>query len=135
MAKISLAAIKAIFETGDKPTQAQFADTWDSFFHKDDAVPPASVAGVEPIVLATTSTTASQAIGAGKMVTHIIVEVGSASQNMNVGTTANGSNIVDAEPLLPGTEVVIARDIYFKNAATLHFSQLSGTNTIKIYTR
>ncbi|MBU2526150.1 MAG: hypothetical protein KKC03_06085 [Bacteroidetes bacterium] len=46
MAKVSLAAIKNWFKTGLKPTQAQFWDTWDSFRHKDDAVPAAEVEGL-----------------------------------------------------------------------------------------
>ena len=34
----SLAQIKAWFETGDRPTQTQFENTWDSFQHVDDTV-------------------------------------------------------------------------------------------------
>ena len=33
--KKSLEVIKSWFETGDIPTQQQFYDTWDSFYHKD----------------------------------------------------------------------------------------------------
>lgn len=36
--KQSLAALKNFFLTGSKPTQAQFADTLDSFRHKDDPI-------------------------------------------------------------------------------------------------
>lgn len=31
--------IKGYFNTGDKPTQQQYHDTWDSFWHKDEALP------------------------------------------------------------------------------------------------
>ena len=31
--------IKSYFQTGDKPTQEQYYDTWDSFWHKDDVLP------------------------------------------------------------------------------------------------
>ncbi|HAO14126.1 MAG TPA: hypothetical protein DDE71_00945 [Tenacibaculum sp.] len=34
--KKSLEQIKSWFETGDVPTQQQFYDTWDSFYHKDN---------------------------------------------------------------------------------------------------
>lgn len=34
MGIISLSAIKAFFETGDKPNQEEFSNTWDSFWHK-----------------------------------------------------------------------------------------------------
>ena len=33
--KKSLEVIKSWFESGDIPTQQQFYDTWDSFYHKD----------------------------------------------------------------------------------------------------
>lgn len=38
MAKQSLNNIKNWFKTGLKPTQNQFWDTWDSFWHKDEAI-------------------------------------------------------------------------------------------------
>lgn len=31
-------AIKEYFQTGDKPTQDQYYDTWDSFWHKDEVI-------------------------------------------------------------------------------------------------
>lgn len=31
--------IRGYFETGDKPTQEQYHDTWDSFWHKDEEIP------------------------------------------------------------------------------------------------
>ncbi len=30
--------IKSYFETGDQPTQEQYQDTWDSFWHKDESL-------------------------------------------------------------------------------------------------
>ena len=39
MAKVSLAQIKNWFRTRLKPTQAQYWDTWDSFWHKDEVLP------------------------------------------------------------------------------------------------
>lgn len=41
-----LNTIKNWFKTGHKPTQQQFWDTWDSFFHKDDKVPISSIDGL-----------------------------------------------------------------------------------------
>ncbi|EGV44336.1 hypothetical protein BZARG_798 [Bizionia argentinensis JUB59] len=43
----NLSTIKNWFKTGLKPTQAQFWATWDSFRHKDDAIPLASIDGLE----------------------------------------------------------------------------------------
>ena len=30
--------IKSYFQTGDKPTQDQYHNTWDSFWHKDEVI-------------------------------------------------------------------------------------------------
>ncbi|OBX20949.1 MULTISPECIES: hypothetical protein [Bizionia] len=43
----SLSTIKNWFKTGLKPTQAQFWATWDSFRHKDEAIPLDSVNGLQ----------------------------------------------------------------------------------------
>ncbi|MDB0603201.1 hypothetical protein PL373_19120 [Tenacibaculum maritimum] len=43
MAKVNLNTIKNWFKTGLKPTQEQFFSTWDSFWHKDDAIPATSI--------------------------------------------------------------------------------------------
>ncbi len=135
MAKISLAAIKAIFVTGAKPTQAQFYDMFDSYQHKDDTIPSASVAGLDPLIVATSGSTGSQAVGAGKLVTHIVVEGGASAQNINIGTAAAGNDFADAEPISANGTAVIQINHYFKTAGTVHFSALSGSNTFKIYTR
>ena len=52
MAKVSLNIIKNWFKTGLKPTQQQFWDTWDSFFHKDDKIPVESVEGLNALIAA-----------------------------------------------------------------------------------
>lgn len=49
MAKVNLTVIKNWFKTGLKPTQEQFSDTWDSFWHKDEMIPVAKIEGVQPI--------------------------------------------------------------------------------------
>lgn len=42
----SLNTIRNWFTTGKKPTQSQFWDTWDSFFHKDEQIPTAKIEGL-----------------------------------------------------------------------------------------
>ncbi|TXD87776.1 hypothetical protein ESY86_15810 [Subsaximicrobium wynnwilliamsii] len=37
--------IKTYFEIGDKPTEEQYQDTWDSFVHKDDQIPAEKIDG------------------------------------------------------------------------------------------
>ena len=50
MAVQTLNTIKNWFKTGLKPSEAQFWDTWDSFWHKQDTIPVASVTGLESIL-------------------------------------------------------------------------------------
>lgn len=40
---VNLNTIKNWFKTGYKPTQQQFWDTWDSFFHKEDQIPISNI--------------------------------------------------------------------------------------------
>ncbi|MBY0244191.1 MAG: hypothetical protein K2Q03_01930 [Sphingobacteriaceae bacterium] len=44
---VNLNTIKNWFKTGLKPTQAQFWDTWDSFWHKDEKIPTTAIDGLE----------------------------------------------------------------------------------------
>jgi hypothetical protein len=46
----NLNTIKNWFKTGLKPTQQQFWDTWDSFWHKDDAIPVANIEGIDNLL-------------------------------------------------------------------------------------
>ena len=50
MSKRTLTQLKAWFEKEDKPTQAQFWDWLDSFFHKDDNIPSAQVEGLQGLL-------------------------------------------------------------------------------------
>ena len=50
MAKKSLNIIKSWFKTGLFPTQQQFWDTWDSFFHKDDNIPASQVENLQNLL-------------------------------------------------------------------------------------
>jgi len=48
--KQSLNTLKTWFRRGIKPTQSQFSDLFDSFFHKDENVPAASVEGLQELL-------------------------------------------------------------------------------------
>ena len=47
MAKTALNTIKSWFKTGLKPTETQFANTFDSFHHKDESIPQTSIANLQ----------------------------------------------------------------------------------------
>lgn len=50
MAQKTRAELKAFFETGDKPTQQQFSDWLDSYFHKDDTISTDNINGLQLIL-------------------------------------------------------------------------------------
>lgn len=64
MAKQSLATIKSWFKRGAKPTAAQFASVFDSFFHKDESIPQSNISE-----LGTTITALETLIGKNKQIT------------------------------------------------------------------
>jgi hypothetical protein len=55
MAKVSLNQIKQWFETDDQPTQEQFFDVWDSFYHKDGEIPLSSIQNLQNLLNAKAS--------------------------------------------------------------------------------
>lgn len=145
--KVSLATIKNWFKTGLKPTQSQFWDTWDSFFHKDDLIPTANVAGLDaalsglptPEQLAVLATVAPVVVNvagsgtynlaAGKLLEVVVAD--GASGSAKVGTSASGNEIVES-PISTGAPMVARVDFYTVAGATIHFT---GTFTAKIYLR
>ena len=46
----SLSTLLSWFKTGLKPTENQFAQSWSSFWHKDDLIPQSSVNGLQSIL-------------------------------------------------------------------------------------
>lgn len=51
MSIVSLNTIKNWFKTGSKPTQPQFWDAWDSFYHKSSDIPAANVEGLTELLV------------------------------------------------------------------------------------
>lgn len=145
--KQSLSTIKNWFRTALKPTQAQFWDTWDSFWHKDDLIPVESVDGLDDALsrlptpeqlaaLAAVAPTvvnvagsATLSVVAGKLVETVIAE-GSAG-TAKIGLSAGGNDIVESS-VGPGAPLVARVDVYAIGAITLHFT---GNFTAKIYLR
>ena len=50
MSTQSIANLKQYFKTGAKPTEAQFANLIDSFFHKEDTVPAENIEGINALI-------------------------------------------------------------------------------------
>ena len=50
MAIVNLNTIKNWFKTGLKPSQLQFWDTWDSFWHKEEKIPTSAIEGIDDLI-------------------------------------------------------------------------------------
>lgn len=50
MAKVNINTLKNWFKTGLKPTQQQFWDTWDSYWHKDQKIPIKTIDGLADLI-------------------------------------------------------------------------------------
>jgi len=79
MPKVSKSTVKSWFQQYDKPTESQFSDTWDSFWHKDEMIPTSKVeefnAAVNAIIEASEGivrTTGDQTVNGTKTFGNII---------------------------------------------------------------
>ena len=148
MAKQSVATIKSWFQTGDKPTQAQFWDWLESFIHKDDPITTSQVTGLNTTlstlatqasvdalkgtVLSASASTFSTSIAAGTIL-HVLRIKSTSAITFNLGTSVGGSQILAAESLGVGEVGVYTLDRDFETLQTIYFSGLAGTTSIKIY--
>lgn len=152
MAVITLSAIKNLFLTGGKPTQVQYHNVWDSFFHKSETVPQASVTGLEAALAdvptqesiddlnaALAGTTVSKtngqtiAVESGKLVDVVIV-TSATSQNVKI---ESGSGLEDVVPLTAfsaGQTRLFRCDFLSVGASTLTVT-CTGSITIKYFKR
>jgi hypothetical protein len=71
MAKQSLSTIKNWFKTSQKPSQSQFWDSWDSFWHKDQKIPINCIDKLDEILLAKASGESVNNIRAGIIFTSV----------------------------------------------------------------
>lgn len=143
-----LNTLKAWFETGDKPTQSNFWDWLDSYWHKSETIPQSSVDGLEDaltgfatmndiaalkaINLTTFSSSASLNIPAGT-IAHVVRVKSTSAITFNLGTSGGGNQILDAEALSANQVGVYTTDFDCETLTTIHFSGLAGTTNIKIF--
>jgi hypothetical protein len=118
----SLSTILSWFKTGLKPTENQFAQSWSSFWHKDDSLPQTSITGLQDILnslnqstqqpdtITFTNTTGVYIIPAGKMLTVLIVE-SATDQILSVGSAAGLNDMMDSEQIPAGQPYALRMDI------------------------
>ena len=141
MAKTDRNIIKQWFTTGSFPTEQQFWNWLDSFFHKDDLIPIASVDGLVALInnlplsgSATSLAPASKTIDAGKLINAILL-TSADSMTVKVGTTLGG-NELDTYIIDANTSGLIDKRMYSDGSLTIYITPTTaGTCNYKIYTQ
>jgi hypothetical protein len=123
--------IKTWFETGDYPTQQQFADAWDSYWNKLEGIPISAVTGLSTVlnalqpnlpIVGDVAGNGTVVLPAGKLILCIVLYAASASGEVMLGATAGASDWATVE--LPNTtdeqtQILLRRTAV---ATTLHFT-------------
>lgn len=148
MATQTRSVIKNWFRTGLKPVEQQFWDWIDSFWHKSDSIPTASIEGLDAALSSLPTTQQLQAIAdfapklvsfsgsgtydipAGKLLQTVVLEADS-TNNMKVGLTSGGNEIDETE-VVANSAYTLSYVSYFKVQTTIYFT---GNGTAKIYIR
>jgi hypothetical protein len=125
--------IKTWFETGDFPTQQQFWDAWDSYWHKEDAIPIAAVSGLadilytipvntNQIINGSISGTGTVALPAGKLVYGLAVFAADGDGDILLGTNAGGADWATIGVLASDDSMFEILNKYRTTPTTIHFT-------------
>lgn len=157
MAKTARNTIKTWFETGDFPTQEQFWNWLDSFWHKDDKLPTSQIDGLDAlingkattsditnlqtqinnIVSGPTSKTLNEnsavTIPEGKLLQKLVVDPSGDLDAFGVGIGDGGYDILPAIPVASGDAQVFILDLYAKAERTIWINGITSQTNVKIY--
>jgi hypothetical protein len=145
MAIKSVNDLKSFFETGDKPTQQQFWDWLESFFHKQEGIAISDVTNLQNTLNSKAEGSAINAltpilldegqssieIPAGKYINDIVV-IAPTAIYITVGTTNSGTELSEVVSCNnDGTLLGIRK--FFKQATTIYFGGVLSNTQIIIY--
>ena len=144
MSVVTKDILKTYFETGDYPTQAQFANLIDSLRSEEDpialtdlseevitAINDAGGSGNPPIVTAPGAN--SVIIPNGVLIDLIVVFYGDGI-NFSAGWTTGGIDVVDNYTVI-GSVCPISTAVYNIETRTLHLNGVGVDTIIKLYKR
>lgn len=153
MAKQSIDQLKQWFQTQDFPTQQQFYDWMESYYHLDSEIPINKVTGLTTQLQAINNALANINIGgdggglppvvlinesswtapAGTMVDDY-VGIDDVDTVISAGTTPGATDIFNSVTFSPGDNVY-TRKKYFKDEQTIFFTGKQPTTVIIIFRR
>lgn len=141
--------LKNWFRTGLKPTQQQFWDLLDSYWHKNDPIPGGSVVGFEALevrvsnlegfqsVVQLSGNTASitYQIPANRLLEKFLIK-STANMEFRVSSSPGLNDIPVGSEITAGQIAIGYTDIYADGATkNIYFENLAGTVTIVVYLR
>lgn len=138
-------AAKQWFQTGDKPTQAQFYQVFDWLRWNDEKVPITDIDGLSELLQQLGSSSSDQGekktynadgsynLPAGFLLEKIIVLMGTSSE-VRIGTAPGLDDILPDQPMSSDGEVVVL-NIYTKAGRTLYFTGLNAGTSIIFFKR
>ena len=86
-----------------------------------------------PVTLSVTGSSTSYTIAAGMLLTAIVI-IGDTNQTIDIGTSAGGTDITEDFVCVGGEAAMLGSiNLYSGPGKTIYFSNLTGSNTIKIY--
>ena len=131
MAARTRAQLKAYFENGDKPTQAEFADLIDSFPNlTDDTI---GLVSCKTRTYPGSVGTSGEPFSANTLVSEIII-TSSAAGTINVGTSGSGTQIAEALDYVNGSIVFVVNH-FFSAAGSIYFSGHTSAITVKFISK
>lgn len=150
MAIQTLANIKNWFKTGLKPTQGQFWDTWDSFWHKNEKIPISAIEGLDGIinnvvtkefvdntvknVIVTTSSSPFEfTIPDGRLLDQIVI-LSPTEQDVTIETVEDIADIADNDTISTDSFGTYVVNLYCKTGAKVIF-KFTAELTIKLFLR
>lgn len=136
MAVVTRAAAKAYFETGDKPTQAQFIDTLDSTLFQEDVSTLGKALGSAASTAAAQNLLGIPGISVPGTVGNIILgatTTASAVNQLGLGSTPTTAAQSDQETGTTGSKFVSPSVQQFHQSASKAWVDFNGTGTISIY--
>ncbi|MCP4324685.1 MAG: hypothetical protein GY787_23110 [Alteromonadales bacterium] len=88
---LTLSQIKALFETGDTPTEAQYITVWDSMRLQDVEIPQTDVEKLAPLSVVV-ATSGNIVVPSDSVILYIVL-IPASSGSYTIGTTPGGVDI------------------------------------------
>ncbi len=140
MAILSRAELKTYYRTESTPDQQQFWSWLDSFFHKNDTIPLASVEGLFALLNTLPKAMQPATLNADGSVTvatkcriHVIVLETEIAQTISIGRTLAGVDVAEQIEVTPGESSCITTIVSLPANGQLYFSGITSTLNIELH--